>query len=156
MVSRLSAAAATGLFLLYATLNGVTLSVLFQVYTQSSIAGAFMVTAGMFGATSFYGMVTKRDLTSLGSLLFMSLVGLIIATIVNFFVASTMLYWIIGYGGVAIFVGLTAYDTQKLKELAYTTAGNPQLAARLAVNGSLALYLCCCSSFASWVTGGGK
>jgi len=141
MTSRLSASAATGLFLLYSALNGVTLSVLFLVYTQASIAGAFLITAGMFGVMSFYGMVTKRDLSSLGSLLFMGVLGLIIASIVNVFVASSALYWLISYAGVAIFVGLTAYDTQRLKELANSTAGNPQLAARLAVNGSLILYL---------------
>jgi FtsH-binding integral membrane protein len=137
----ISGSAGTGLFLLYAALNGVTLSRVFYMYSHADITGAFLITSGMFGATSFYGMVTRRDLSSLGSLLFMALLGLIIASIVNVFMASSALYWLISYAGVAIFVGLTAYDTQKLRELAYATAGDSRLAARLAVNGSLALYL---------------
>ena len=141
MTARLSASVATGLFLLYAAINGVTLSVLFQLYTQETIAGAFMITAGMFGVTSFYGLVTRRDLSGLGGLLMMSLIGIILASVVNMFMASSTLDWLISYAGVAIFVGLTAYDTQRLKELAYTTAGDPRLARRLAVNGSLMLYL---------------
>ena len=141
MVDRLSASAATGLFMLYAALNGITLSVIFLMYSSSSIGGAFLITAGMFGATSFYGMVTKRDLSGLGGYLFMGLVGIIIASLVNMFMQSSMLNWLISYVGVAIFVGLTAYDTQRLREMAYATAGDSKLAARLAVTGSLVLYL---------------
>jgi hypothetical protein len=140
-VNRLSPSAATGLFLLYAALNGLTLSVIFLVYTGSSIAGTFLATAGTFAGTSVYGMVTKRDLTRLGSLLFMALIGLIIASVVNMFWANSTLYWIITYAGVAIFIGLTAYDTQRLKAIAVQTANDPRMAARLAINGALKLYL---------------
>lgn len=140
-VNRISASVATGLFLLYAALNGVTLSFIFAIYDKGSIAGAFMVTAGMFGAMSLYGMTTKRDLTGIGSFMVMALIGLIIASIVNIFFFSSTLYWIITYAGVVIFVALTAYDTQKLKQMAYDTSGNEQAAARMAIVGSLALYL---------------
>jgi FtsH-binding integral membrane protein len=139
--TKINATAATVLFLLYSALNGLTLSVIFLIYTRGSLAGTFGVTAGTFAATSVYGYVTKRDLTSLGSILFMALIGLIIASIVNLFWANSTLYWIITYAGVLIFVGLTAYDTQKLKHIAYQTTDNPALAARLSVNGALTLYL---------------
>jgi FtsH-binding integral membrane protein len=95
----------------------------------------------MFGAMSVYGMVTKRDLTQLGSILFMLLIGLIIASVVNMFWANSTLFWIINYAGVLIFVGLTAYDTQKLKQIAYATQNNAALAARLSISGALTLYL---------------
>jgi hypothetical protein len=140
-VNRISAAAATGLFVLYAALNGLTLSVIFLVYQLGAITTAFAVTAGMFGAMSFIGFTTKKDLSSLGGILMMGLIGLIIASVVNIFFANGTLYWIINYAGVAIFLGLTVYDTQKLKEMAYATEGNAAMAARLAINGSLALYL---------------
>jgi uncharacterized protein len=140
-VNRLSPSAATALFLLYAALMGLTLSVIFLAYTLPSIAGTFLATAGTFGATSIYGYVTKRDLTRLGSLLFMALIGLIIASVVNIFLANSTLYWIITYAGVAIFVGLTAYDTQRLREIAIATANDPRMAARYAINGALTLYL---------------
>jgi uncharacterized protein len=140
-VNRLSPSAATALFLLYAALNGLTLSIIFLAYTGSSIAGTFFATAGTFGAVSVYGFVTKRDLTRLGSLLFMALIGLIIASVVNIFWANSTLYWIITYAGVAIFVGLTAYDTQRLREIAIATANDPRMAARYAINGALTLYL---------------
>jgi hypothetical protein len=140
-VNRLSPTAATALFLLYAALMGLTLSVIFLAYTLPSIAGTFLATAGTFGATSIYGYVTKRDLTRLGSLLFMALIGLIIASVVNIFLANSTLYWVITYAGVAIFVGLTAYDTQRLKEIAIATANDPRMAARYAINGALTLYL---------------
>jgi len=90
---------------------------------------------------SVYGFVTKRDLTSLGSILFMALIGLIIASVVNMFWANNILYWVITYAGVLIFVGLTAYDTQRLRMIAMQTADNPALAARLSINGALMLYL---------------
>lgn len=140
-VNRISASVATGLFLLYAALNGVTLSFIFLAYAKASIAGAFIVTAGMFGAMSLYGMTTKRDLTGIGSFMFMALIGLILASVVNIFFFSSTLYWIITYAGVVIFVALTAYDTQKLKQIAYQTAGDERSAARMAIVGSLALYL---------------
>ncbi len=140
-INKISAGVATALFLLYSAINGLTLSVIFLVYTTGSLTSTFIVSAGMFGAMSVYGMVTKRDLTRLGSLLFMALIGLIIASIVNIFWASTTLYWIVTYAGVLIFVGLTAYDTQKLRMIAYQTGNNPALASRLAISGSLMLYL---------------
>ena len=140
-INRISATVATALFVLYAALNGVTLSVIFFAYTKSSLASTFLVTAGAFGAMSLYGYVTKRDLTRLGSILFMALIGLILASLVNVFWHNPMLYWIVSYAGVLIFVGLTAYDTQKLKNIAIQTGGNAALANRLAIVGSLSLYL---------------
>ena len=140
-VNRLSAGVATALFLLYSALTGLTLSAIFVIYTHASLASTFMVTAGTFGAMSVYGMVTKRDLTRIGSFLFMALIGMIIASVVNIFLRSPAMYWIITYAGVLIFVGLTAYDTQRLKEVAVATAHDPSMAARYAVNGALTLYL---------------
>ncbi|MGH7213221.1 MAG: Bax inhibitor-1/YccA family protein [Tepidisphaeraceae bacterium] len=140
-VNKVNATFATVLFLLYAALNGVTLAGLFMIYTQASLAGTFLATAGTFGAMSVYGMVTRRDLTSLGSILFMALIGLIIASVVNLFWANSMLYWIITYAGILIFVGLTAYDTQKLKYIALATADNARMASRMAISGALSLYL---------------
>ncbi len=140
-VQRVGATAATALFLLYSALMGLTMSIIFLMYTKSSIASTFLVTAGTFGAMSVYGMTTKRDLSSWGSLLFMALIGLIIASVVNMFWANSTLYWIITYAGVLIFVGLTAYDTQNLKQIARATAHDAKLAARYSVNGALRLYL---------------
>ena len=140
-INKISAGVATGLFLLYSALNGLTLSAIFIVYTGASLVATFLATAGMFAAMSIYGFVTKRDLTRMGSFLFMALIGLLIATVVNMFWANSMLYWIITYAGVLIFVGLTAYDTQALKMIAVQTSDNPALAARLAISGALTLYL---------------
>lgn len=140
-INRISAGVATLLFMLYAAINGLTLSAIFVVYAPTAIASAFAITAGMFGAMSVYGFVTKRDLTGLGSLLFMALIGLIIASFVSMFWANSTLYWIINYAGVLIFVGLTAYDTQKLKMIAVQTSDNAALAARLSIAGALTLYL---------------
>ncbi len=140
-VNKISTGVATALFMLYSALMGLTLSVIFSIYTAPVIATTFAVTAGMFGAISVYGFVTKRDLTRLGSLLFMALIGLVIASIVNIFWANSTLYWIVTYAGVLIFVGLTAYDTQKLKVIAHQTADAPAMAARLAIVGALTLYL---------------
>jgi FtsH-binding integral membrane protein len=140
-VQRISASVATALFLLYSALNGLTLSAIFVIYTHASLSSAFFVTAGTFAAMSVYGMVTKRDLTAMGSFLFMALIGLVIASVVNLFWANPMLYWIISYAGVLIFVGLTAWDTQKLKQIAYATQNDAALAARLSISGALSLYL---------------
>jgi FtsH-binding integral membrane protein len=140
-VNKLSAPVATALFMLYSALNGLTLSVIFLAYTHKTLGSTFLITAAMFGAMSVYGMATRRDLTSLGSFLFMALIGLIIASVVNIFLASSALYWIISYAGVLIFVGLTAYDTQRLKRVAEYTANDQAMASRLAVNGALTLYL---------------
>ena len=141
-IRKLSAATATALFILYAAINGLTLSVIFMVYTMSSIAVTFAVTAGTFGVMALIGSVTKKDLTSFGSLLGMALLGLIIASVVNIFWANSTLYWICTYAGVLIFVGLTAYDAQKIKQM-YLTMGtdNPETVRKIAVLGALSLYL---------------
>ncbi|MBE8219271.1 Bax inhibitor-1/YccA family protein, partial [Leptospira borgpetersenii serovar Ballum] len=117
LVHKLSPAVATALFMLYSALTGLTLSSIFLVYTYASIASTFVVTAGMFGVMSLYGYTTKRDLSGWGNILFMALIGLIIASLVNFWLKSTALMWAVTYIGVIVFVGLTAYDTQKLKAL---------------------------------------
>ena len=140
-MNRLSPAVATALFMLFAALNGLTLSVIFLVYAHSTLASTFFITAGTFGITSLYGMVTKRDLTRLGSLLFMALIGIVLASLVNFFVQSTALQWIISYVGVILFIGLTAYDTQRLKAMAMQTQSDSTAAARASVYGALILYL---------------
>lgn len=136
-VNRLSGAAAGGLFLLYSALNGVTLSAVLLVYTGSSVAVAFGATAGTFGAMSVYGTVTRRDLSSWGSFLFMGLIGVVIASVVNIFLHSSAMSFVISCASVVVFTGLAAYDTQKLRALA--AAGGATGA--LAVNGALALYL---------------
>jgi len=132
---------ATLMFLLYSALNGVTFAAIFLVYTQSSIANAFLVTAGTFAGMSLYGMVTKRDLTGLGSFMFMGLIGIIIASVVNIFLHSEMIYWITSYIGVFVFVGLTAYDTQKLKMIGQQGFANGESRQKMAILGALTLYL---------------
>jgi uncharacterized protein len=116
LAQRMSAVGAGALFYLYAIMNGLTLSVIFLVYTASSISLTFFVTAGTFGCMSLYGLVTRRDLTGVGNFMMMGLIGLIIASIANFFLQSPMIYWLTTCMGVLIFVGLTAYDTQKIKQ----------------------------------------
>jgi hypothetical protein len=138
---KISPTLATVLFLVYAAVIGAVLSGIFIVYPIATIGGAFLVTAGTFGAMSVYGFVTKRDLTSLGSFLFMGLVGLFLATLVNIFWANSVLYWVITYAGLALFIILTAYDTQKLKQIAHATQGDAKMAARYAIIGALELYL---------------
>ena len=140
-INKIGAAAATGLFLLYSALNGLTLSAIFVVYAHATLASAFVITAGMFAAMSVFGFVTRKNLSGLGSILFMALIGLILASVVSVFWRNSMLATIINYAGVLIFVGLTAYDTQKLKYIAASTGNNAALAARLSVNGALMLYL---------------
>jgi FtsH-binding integral membrane protein len=139
-IGRLAPTVATGLFIAYAALNGLTMASIFLVYTRTSIASTFFITAATFAAMSMYGYVTKRDLTKMGSLLFMALIGLILASLVNFFLKSTALYWIITYAGVLIFVGLIAWDTQKIKRLS-VQATDDTSARRIAILGSLMLYL---------------
>lgn len=139
-INRISAATATGLFVLYSALNGLTMSFVFLAYTATSVYSTFFVTAATFGAMCVYGIVTRRDLTSLGSLCFMLLIGLILASIVNIFWASSTLYWIVTYAGVLIFVGLTAYDAQKIKAMVLA-ADTPELAQKVAIMGALNLYL---------------
>ncbi len=140
-INRIGPTAATALFLLYAALNGVTFSVLFKAYSLPSLTSAFLITAGTFAAMSVYGYTTRRDLTRFSSLLFAALIGIVIASVVNMFLHSPMLYWLVSYGGVILFIALTAYDTQALKIIAAQTAGNPRMASRMAVVGSLRLYL---------------
>ncbi len=138
-INKLNPAVATALFYAYAILNGVTLSPIFFVYTSSSIALTFFVTSGVFLAMSIYGYTTKRDLTKLGSFLIMALIGLIICSIVNIFWANSTMDWIISFAGVIIFIGLTAWDTQKIKEMAQET--DEMNAGKLATIGALSLYL---------------
>jgi hypothetical protein len=135
---RFSPAAAASMFLVYSLLNGLTLSAIFFVYSGRSIVQAFVVAAGMFGAMSVYGLVTKRDLTSWGSFFFMGLIGIVICSVVNIFLHSGGVSFVISLVGVFVFVGLTAWDTQKLKSFA--TVGGP-MQESLAVVGALALYL---------------
>ena len=141
-INRLSPAVATALFLAYAALNGLTLSFIFLAYTSASITAAFFVTAGMFGGISLYGYTTKRDLTGIGSIAFMALIGLILASIVNIFLRSPGLYWLLTYLGVIIFVGLTAYDTQKIKRWSLSVDPNDTTTIqRFGILGALTLYL---------------
>jgi hypothetical protein len=128
-------------FVLYATLTGITFSAIFLMYTESSIASTFLVTAGTFAAMSFYGYTTKKDLTSWGSFLFMGLMGIIIASVVNMFLQSSAMYWVITYAGVLIFVGLTAYDTQKIKEMNILGNEGTEEDTKEAIRGALSLYL---------------
>jgi FtsH-binding integral membrane protein len=138
-IYRLSSGAATALFLGYAALNGLTLAGIFFYYTGASIASTFFITAGTFAAMSFYGTTTKRDLSSFGSIAFMALIGLILATIVNFFLNSAAIYWITTYLGVAIFVVLTAADTQRIR--AMMARANGMGTRNVAILGALTLYL---------------
>ena len=140
-VMRMSADMATMVFLLYSVLNGLTLSFVFLIYTSTSIAGTFLITAGTFAAMSAYGYFTKNDLTKAGSLLFMALIGLVIASIVNIFLRSPMMYWIITYAGILIFVGLTAYDTQKIKNMNIIGNEGTEEDHKEAIMGALTLYL---------------
>ena len=140
-VANMSASLATGVFMLYAGLNGLTFSLIFLIYTTSSITSAFLVTAGTFAVMSLYGYATKKDLTSWGSFLFMGLVGIIIASFVNLFMQSEMIYWITTYAGVLIFVGLTAYDTQKIKNMNVIGNEGTEEDHKEAIIGALTLYL---------------
>lgn len=138
-INKISSAMATTLFFVFAVVNGLSLAPIFLIYTSSSIASTFFITAATFGAMSLYGYFTNSDLSKFGSILFMALIGLIICTIVNIFLKSESMYWLISGAGVLIFVGLTAWDTQKIKQMVlqspYATDG------RLATIGALSLYL---------------
>ena len=140
-IDRLSLSTATSLFVLYSALNGVTLSSIFIVYSMASIAKVFFITAGTFAAMAAYGYFTKTDLSRFGSILFMALIGLIIASVVNMFMRSAMFDFILSYVGVAIFVGLTAWDSQKIKEMLARQADLSEGAQKLALMGALSLYL---------------
>jgi uncharacterized protein len=143
MVNRMSGFTATSLFILYSALNGVTLSVIFIVFTRASIVSTFFVCALTFLACSIYGWTTKKDLTSVGNFMIMGLFGIIIASVVNIFMRSPAISFIISYIGVVIFVGLTAYDTQKIKVMAVTQpAGlDSDVVRKGAILGALSLYL---------------
>jgi uncharacterized protein len=141
LAQRVSAVAAAAMFFGYAALTGITFSMIFLVYTSASIAGTFFVTAGAFAALSAYGAITKRNLDGMGSFLFMGLVGLILASVVNVFVGSSAIYWLTTFMGVIIFTGLTAYDTAKLKQLAATNDLSGDAGRKLALQGALTLYL---------------
>lgn len=141
MINKLSFFAASTMFVVYSVLNGVTFSTIFLIYTMSSIASAFFATAGTFAVMSCYGWYTKKDLTTIGNICFMALVGLIIASVVNIFLQSSGFYWIITYAGILIFVGLVAYDTQKIKAMAGNFAVNSEEGKKGALLGALALYL---------------
>ena len=140
-VMNMSMGAATALFILYSVLNGVTLSSIFLVYDIGTIATTFFVTAGTFLTMSIIGYMTRIDLSKVGNVLFMLLIGLLIATIVNIFLASTTLYWIITYAGVVIFVGLTAWDTQKIRRTFEEHGTADDNGNKLALFGALILYL---------------
>ncbi|MGL4856070.1 MAG: Bax inhibitor-1/YccA family protein [Plesiomonas sp.] len=142
MLQRLSGTMATSLFMLYSALTGLTLSSIFIAYTASSIAATFVVTAGMFGAMSLYGYTTKRDLSGMGNMLFMALIGVVLASLVNMWLKSDTLMWVITYIGVVLFVGLTAYDTQKLKILGeQISEDDHENFRKYAIVGALTLYL---------------
>ena len=140
-INRLSLTTATLLFILYSVLNGVTMSFIFLAYTMTSIASVFFITAGTFAAMSLYGYFTKADLSKMGQILFMALIGLIIATIVNLFIKSSGLTMILSYVGVLIFVGLTAWDTQKIKQMLQVAPDTGETAQKVALMGALSLYL---------------
>lgn len=138
-IGKMSPAMSSGLFYLFAIVNGLTLSIIFLVFSFASIFKTFLITAGVFGAMSVYGYFTNRDLTKIGSFLFMALIGLIICSVVNIFWANSTFEWIISGAGVLIFIGLTAWDTQKIKSLAAVNMGFPD--SSLATMGALNLYL---------------
>jgi FtsH-binding integral membrane protein len=140
-VNRLSPAVAGLAFIAYAALNGVTLSYLVLVYTGSSIAETFGIAACTFGAMSLFGYTTRRDLTRAGSLLIMALLGLVLATLLNLFFRNEAIYWITTYAGILIFIGLIAYDTQKLKNMSLAVSADGAVAQKASILGALSLYL---------------
>ena len=139
-IMRLSFVTASLMFVVYSIMNGVFFSFILLAYTEQSIATTFLITAGTFGAMSLFGFVTKRDLSTMGRILFMLLIGLIIATVVNIFMKAEGLALILNYAGVVIFVGLTAYDTQSIKQM-LQEHGDKEGAEKIALLGSLSLYL---------------
>jgi len=139
-INKMSAATAQISYWVFAGLMGLSLASVFVIYTGESIARVFFITAATFAAMSLYGYTTKRDLTALGSFLMMGLIGIIIAMVVNLFIGSTMVQFVISVLGVLIFVGLTAYDTQKIKEM-YNEVDGSEIAGKKAIMGALRLYL---------------
>ena len=140
-INRLSLATATLMFILYSVINGALLSSIFLIYTASSISTVFFITAGTFAAMALIGYTTKTDLSSIGKYLFMALIGLIIATFVNFFIKSSGFDYVLSYIGVLIFVGLTAYDSQKIKQMLLQAPDAGEAAQKIALLGALSLYL---------------
>ena len=140
-LEKLSLSTATTLFALYSILNGVMLSSIFLLYSTAIISKVFFITAGTFGVTALYGYATKKDLSSFGNILFMALIGLVIATVVNVFMKSAMFDLILSYIGVIIFVGLTAWDSQKIKHMMMLQQDADESAQKLALIGALSLYL---------------
>jgi hypothetical protein len=140
-INRISLTMATLMFILYSVINGALLSSIFLIYTASSIATVFFITAGTFGAMALFGYTTKTDLSSMGKILFMALIGLVIATVVNLFIKSSGFTLILSYVGVLIFVGLTAWDTQKIKQMLLQAPDAGEGAQKLALLGALTLYL---------------
>jgi FtsH-binding integral membrane protein len=140
-INKISANTVTTMFIVYSVVNGLTMSLYFVIFTGSSVAGVFFLTAGMFATMAMYGYKTKKDLTQVGNLAMMALVGVIIASFVNIILRSNALYWIISYIGVIIFVGLTAYDTQKLKARAYSASLSDEHYVKTCIMGALDLYL---------------
>lgn len=140
-INKLSLTTATLLFVLYSVINGATLSVIFVAYSIGTISKVFFITAGTFAVMAFIGYVTKTDLTKLGKILFMALIGIIIATVVNIFVKSSGFDLILSYLGVLVFVGLTAYDTQKIKQMLWQAGDMSEGSQKIALLGALSLYL---------------
>jgi uncharacterized protein len=142
-VDRMSPSTATALFVGYSGLNGITLSVIFLAYARASVVSTFFICSATFAACSVYGWSTKKDLTSWGGFLTMGLIGIVIASVVNMFIHSNSMTMIISYIGVIVFVGLTAYDTQKIKVLALSQPDgvDGSVTRRLAIHGALTLYL---------------
>ena len=140
-INRLSLSVATLMFVLYSLINGATMSFIFLVYTTSSITNVFLITAGTFAAMAVFGYFTKTDLTSMGKILLMALIGVIIATIVNIFTKSEGLAVILNYVGVLVFVGLTAYDSQKIKQMLLMAPDTSESSQKIALLGALSLYL---------------
>ena len=140
-IDRMSSMTATLLFILYSLLNGLTMSVVFLTFTASSIGTTFLVTAGTFGAMSIIGYTTKRDLTSMRNLLLMALIGMVIGSFANFFIHSTAFGYVLTYLGILVFVGLIAYDTQKIKEMAAAGFDTSDARQKGAILGALKLYL---------------
>ena len=142
-INKLSPATAQALFVVYAALNGATLAVVVALYTMSSVAVAFGATASLFGVMTILGYRTKIDLTKFGGILLIGLIGLIIASVINLFLANTLLDWILTYVGILLFLGLTVYDTQRIKKqmLAALNQGNEDIVGRIGILGALSLYL---------------
>jgi FtsH-binding integral membrane protein len=140
-LNRMSVAGAQAAFWIFSGLIGLSMASIFLLYTAMSIAQVFFITAAAFGALSLYGYTTSKSLSGIGSFLFMGVVGLIIASVVNIFLHSSMMSWVISVAGVGIFAGLTAYDTQRIKEMYYQVGGNEAVAGKMAIMGALALYL---------------